>query len=117
MKFSRENVYARDHGRCQYCGLAVARPESTYDHVVPRAHGGLTTWQNVVIACMPCNQRKGGRTPAQAKMVLRAEPVKPVRLPEGARLTLGWEHGMPPSWRAWLRDVAYWSGELDNDNG
>src|ERR1043165_5507572 len=35
VKFSRENVYARDGGRCQYCGTAVARPDSTYDHVVP----------------------------------------------------------------------------------
>lgn len=117
VKFSRENVFARDRGRCQYCGLPVARAESTYDHVVPRAQGGLTTWQNVVIACVPCNQKKGGRTPVEARMALRSEPAKPARLPEGARVTLGWEQGMPASWRSWLRDVAYWSGELENDNG
>src|SRR5262249_37242294 len=60
-KFSRENVYARDNGRCQYCAKKVARSEATYDHVVLRALGGKTTWENVVICCVPCNQKKGAR--------------------------------------------------------
>ena len=81
VKFSRQNVYARDGGRCQYCISKVARFEATYDHVVPRAHGGKTTWENIVIACVPCNQRKGGRTPAQAGMRLRTLPVRPKKLP------------------------------------
>src|SRR5512138_1299602 len=52
VKFSRENVYARDKGRCQYCGEKVARPEATYDHVTPRSQGGQTRWENVVICCI-----------------------------------------------------------------
>src|SRR5947207_10455464 len=39
VRFSRENVYARDRGRCQYCARAVTRSEATYDHVVPRKLG------------------------------------------------------------------------------
>jgi 5-methylcytosine-specific restriction endonuclease McrA len=42
-KFSRENVYARDNGRCQYCMGKIQRHEATYDHVTPRALGGKTT--------------------------------------------------------------------------
>ena len=53
VKFSRENVYLRDGGRCQYCERKVQRSEATYDHVVPRAQGGKTSWDNVVIACLP----------------------------------------------------------------
>ena len=113
IKFSRENVYARDKGACQYCGLKVPRHEATYDHVTPRAQGGTTHWGNVVIACVPCNQRKGGRTPEQANMVLRSQPAKPKNLPETARFAFTYEKGMPLSWKAWLRDVAYWHGELD----
>jgi len=79
IKFSRENVYARDHGRCQYCNARVSRQDATYDHVVPRAQGGHTTWENVVICCFSCNQRKGGRTPPQAGMSLLSTPVKPKR--------------------------------------
>jgi 5-methylcytosine-specific restriction endonuclease McrA len=115
IKFSRENVYARDKGSCQYCGHKVARHEATYDHVVPRAQGGATHWDNVVIACVPCNQRKGGRTPAQAGMDLRTHPVKPRHLPETARIAFTYEKGMPLSWKGWLRDVAYWHGSLDED--
>src|SRR3954469_10212403 len=70
IRFSRENVYARDAGRCQYCGVRVARSDFTYDHVLPRAQGGLTCWENIVVCCTPCNQKKGGRTPAQARLVL-----------------------------------------------
>jgi 5-methylcytosine-specific restriction endonuclease McrA len=60
VRFSRENVFARDRGRCQYCQRPVTRAEATYDHVLPRKLGGLTTWENIVIACVPCNQAKGG---------------------------------------------------------
>lgn len=113
VRFSRENVFARDRGRCQYCGKPVKRPDATYDHVVPRAHGGLTRWDNIVIACLPCNQRKGGRTPDQARMKLRSIPVKPKELPEGVRFT--YTPGMPAAWRAWLRDFTYWNAELEQD--
>lgn len=112
VKFSRENVYARDRGRCQYCNQPVPRHETTYDHVTPRALGGQTTWENIVIACMPCNQKKGGRTPQQAGMKLLSTPVKPKKLPE-MRVTVMWRKGMPESWKTWIRDYAYWNGELE----
>ena len=90
VKFNRENVYARDGGQCQYCGRAVARTEATYDHVVPRAHGGRTSWENVVIACVTCNQRKGGRTPEQAGMRLMKAPARPKHLVRPVRFTSPW---------------------------
>jgi 5-methylcytosine-specific restriction endonuclease McrA len=62
--FTRFNVFLRDRFQCQYCGT----PEDlTFDHVTPRHRGGATTWENVVAACSPCNLRKGGMMPAQAK--------------------------------------------------
>jgi len=113
IKFSRENVYARDGGRCQYCGARVRRDAITYDHVVPRALGGKTTWDNIVTACVDCNQKKGGTTPEQAGMKLRFTPVKPRKLPETFRITLTFRKGMPESWRAFLRDYSYWNSELE----
>lgn len=115
IRFSRENVYARDRGRCQYCARQVPRTEATFDHVVPRSQGGTTRWENIVIACAPCNQRKGGRTPDQARMALRASPVKPKKLPDILRLTFTWRQDMPESWKHWLRSVSYWNGELEQD--
>ncbi|MCU0698486.1 MAG: HNH endonuclease [Myxococcaceae bacterium] len=113
LRFSRENVYARDQGRCQYCQRRVTRAEATYDHVLPRAQGGRTTWENIVIACVPCNQAKGGRTPEQARMPLKVKPVKPTKLPDSLRLTFRFEKGMPESWQTWLRDLTYWHGSLE----
>ncbi|QSQ19706.1 HNH endonuclease [Pyxidicoccus parkwayensis] len=112
VKFSRENVYLRDNCRCQYCGVKVSRPEATYDHVLPRAQGGKTCWENVVIACVPCNQKKGNRTPEVAKMALRSKPVKPKKVSDTLHLTFMFEKGMPVSWAKFLGDMAYWHVEL-----
>jgi 5-methylcytosine-specific restriction endonuclease McrA len=115
VRFSRENVFARDSGKCQYCRRPVNRAEATYDHIIPRAHGGRTCWENIVIACVPCNQRKGGRTPEQASMRLAQVPVKPKKLPDTLRLTFTWQKGMPTAWKNWLRDMTYWHGALEED--
>ena len=114
IKFSRSNVFARDGGRCQYCSRKVPRHDFTYDHVVPRAQGDKTEWSNVAISCSPCNQRKGGRTPAQAGMSLRSEPVRPKKLPDFYS-AMTYRKGMPENWKSWLRDAVYWNGELEND--
>lgn len=115
VKFSRQNVYARDRGRCQYCGLHVSRDVWTYDHVVPRAQGGKTNWENVVVACSDCNQKKGGRTPAQARMALASLPVKPRRLPQMPRFSLRRRSDVPEVWKDYLRNAVYWDGELEHD--
>ncbi len=115
VKFSRQNVFARDKGRCQYCRERVPRHLATYDHVMPRAQNGKTTWDNVVIACAGCNQKKGNRTPVQARMTLRTKPVKPKVLPGGMGLTVTYRHGMPTGWKQYLADMSYWYGELERD--
>ena len=60
VRFSRINLMARDDFQCQYCGEKPARSELNLDHVVPRALGGRSTWENVVTSCVECNRRKGG---------------------------------------------------------
>jgi len=116
VRFSRENIYARDGGRCQYCGKHVKTDAWEYEHVVPRCRGGRTTWENIVVACTDCNQRKGNRTPAEAGMKLLSKPVKPDKLGR-RRVLLTWQRGMPEAWRSYMRDATYWRGELENDNG
>jgi len=92
VKFSRENVFARDNFMCCYCGTTKSRKDLNYDHVVPRRQGGKTVWENIVTSCYPCNGRKAGRTPAEAGMKLKppatwkgiAHPHAPKTLPLGA---------------------------------
>jgi 5-methylcytosine-specific restriction endonuclease McrA len=71
--WSRPGVLARDDRRCGYC----AGPASTVDHIMPRSRGGRNAWKNTVAACGPCNQRKGDRTPVEARMPLRVIPATP----------------------------------------
>lgn len=107
VKFSRVNIYARDDFRCQYCGEKCKMNELTYDHVVPRSQGGKTEWTNIVSCCSGCNGYKAGRTPAQAKMKLRKQPVLPVAVP--ALVLQVSRENAPAAWR----DYMYWTNELD----
>jgi 5-methylcytosine-specific restriction endonuclease McrA len=104
--FTRFNLFLRDRFTCQYCGSGQ---ELTFDHVVPRAQGGRTTWENVSTACAPCNLRKGGRTPRQAHMALMTEPYRPSswQLQENGRAFR--PNYLHDSWRDWL----YWDVPLE----
>lgn len=79
VRLTRREVFARDEGRCQYCGLAES--DLTLDHVIPRHRGGRHDWDNIVAACRRCNHRKGGRTPAEAHMRLTRSPRQPTLTP------------------------------------
>jgi 5-methylcytosine-specific restriction endonuclease McrA len=108
VKFNRRNLFARDHSQCQYCGKKFTTSELSLDHVIPRSQGGLTTWDNIVCACVDCNVRKGGRTPRQANMTLIRKPEKPKRSPV---LNLKLSQKKYRSWQSFLEN-AYWSVEL-----
>jgi 5-methylcytosine-specific restriction endonuclease McrA len=71
---TRRNLLRRDRNRCQYC---ASSEKLTLDHVLPRSRGGRDTWENLVTACMPCNNRKGNRTPEEAGMRLIRQPFRP----------------------------------------
>ena len=73
--FSKRNVFVRDGMTCAYCGIKSTR--LTIDHVYPLAMGGKTNFENCVAACKPCNNKKGRRTPSQAKMFLKRQPYAP----------------------------------------
>lgn len=75
---SRKNIIKRDGGKCQYCG-AGNRP-LTVDHVIPKKHGGQDLWENLVCACVNCNNKKGDRTPEKANMTLLKQPRKPTHI-------------------------------------
>ena len=79
VRLTRKEIFARDQQRCQYCGIEGV--ELTLDHVVPRYRGGPHEWENLVAACRACNHRKGGRTPAEARMRLLRKPSRPTATP------------------------------------
>ena len=134
VRFNRNNVLARDSYSCGYCGSRPLRPngrpdlgELTLDHVVPRAQAKqhqvllpwnqrrvpVTSWENIVACCVPCNARKADRTPTQARMPLRYLPRTPTPL-DALRIALArleipaeWNEFVPLEWRD------YWEVDLD----
>lgn len=104
--FTRFNLFLRDHFSCQYCG---ATGDLTFDHVVPRASGGVTSWENVVAACSRCNLRKGSKSLRHSGLSLRRAP----RQPEAAELH-NQGRKFPPNYlhESWM-DFLYWDSELD----
>jgi 5-methylcytosine-specific restriction endonuclease McrA len=75
IELSRKNIFRRDGHRCQYCG--TTSPPLTIDHVIPRSRGGGDHWENLVCACVHCNNKKGSRTPEEANMRLANVPRRP----------------------------------------
>ena len=112
VRFSRHNIYMRDGNTCQYCGQELPRAELNLDHVVPRAQGGRTTWENVVCCCIDCNLTKGARTPDQAGMHLKKSPMRPRWTPTFRAA------GDKIRYREWLPfldlpNASYWNVELE----
>ncbi|MCZ7645221.1 MAG: HNH endonuclease [Planctomycetota bacterium] len=108
VRFSRRNIFERDGNTCQFCHRKFDRSELTIDHLIPRSRGGKTTWENVALACVRCNTRKGSRTPEEAGMRLLKKPVKPqwatrIGLKIGRRCKRSWEQFI---------EEAYWEVEL-----
>lgn len=84
------NLYAllkRDNGRCLYCLRTERELEPgnyfTMDHIIPRwrfrTKSDAHRYENLALACLDCNNRKGGRTPEEAGMTLHGVPMEPTR--------------------------------------
>lgn len=113
-KFCRRSVFLRDRFRCQYCGGRFDTSELTFDHVVPRARGGRTTWENILSCCVRCNTRK--RAQDANWSAPKSHPLRPLKAPYQpsaaelihAGLELLGERDRE-EWGDWL----YWNTELE----
>jgi len=75
---SRKNIIKRDGHICQYCGKKDL--PMTVDHIIPKVHGGTDSWENLVCACIKCNNKKGNNSPERSGMKLLRTPVRPTHL-------------------------------------
>jgi hypothetical protein len=44
---------------CWWCGRSPKDTARTREHLVPKSEGGLSTRENMRVACRGCNQRRG----------------------------------------------------------
>jgi 5-methylcytosine-specific restriction endonuclease McrA len=99
-RFNKDTIYARDRGRCSYCGEEVSRSKATYDHILPKSRGGKTTFGNIALSCGACNSFKNNRTPEEAKMELLTSPFVPYTTV--GNLTMVYGTKKIPEWEKWL---------------
>jgi 5-methylcytosine-specific restriction endonuclease McrA len=71
---SRKNILRRDNHRCQFCGVSN---NLTIDHIIPKSRGGEDSWENLITACIRCNNKKGNKTLDEVNMTLLSIPRKP----------------------------------------
>lgn len=106
--FTKFNIFLRDDFTCQYSGKRMRPSELTFDHVIPRAMGGKTTWDNIVACSREINEFKDCRTPRGAGLKL----IKPPNEPSAYELN---EKGRkyPPRYlhKTWM-DYLYWNAPL-----
>lgn len=81
VKFTRHNVFLRDHYTCQYCCEIFAESDLNLDHVIPRDKGGKTRWDNIVTSCFDCNTRKANKLPHEVNMFPKTKPRAPLWRP------------------------------------
>jgi len=107
-KLSRKNIFIRDNHVCQYCHISFKPKFLNIDHVIPKAQGGKTTWKNLVLSCVTCNQTKGNRKPEQAGMTLLRKPFEPkwYQLHENA------DKDRLENWSDLLGQI-YWNAQLE----
>lgn len=102
LRLNHTNLFKRDKHTCVYCGVNAKKTRGvqlTMDHVVPRALGGATIWDNVATACRNCNVRKADKP---LDMLDNAEfPVPTCFKPNFLMLTSGMRN-VPEAWKNYL---------------
>jgi 5-methylcytosine-specific restriction endonuclease McrA len=114
-QFCRRSILLRDRYSCQYCGKRFASDALTYDHLIPRSRGGMTTWENIVTACLRCNSLKADRLPNLFGRKAAHGSLRPLKMPRrptrAELLRAGFEFlsdDVREDFGSWL----YWSVEL-----
>ena len=57
----RKRVENRANNLCEYCLIPISETffGGEIDHIHGRKHDGLTIFENLALACQPCNRNKG----------------------------------------------------------
>lgn len=91
---TKRNIRLRDGNKCAYCGIYLTNSIFSIDHVIPKSRfdqsSAANTWKNQVACCIPCNLKKGDRTPEEAGMTLTTTPKKVHGIVVGSEIPNEW---------------------------
>ena len=95
-KPSKDAIYTRDRGICQYTGKKIDRNSATVDHIIPRSKGGENSWANLVLCSRDINSKKGNRLNTEVGLKLIKQPSIPQPVPVSSLIKEAkhrdWEH-------------------------
>lgn len=97
-KPSKDAIYNRDNGICQYSGKKLDRKEATVDHVIPSSRGGADSWENFVLCSKEINSKKGNKLNSEVGLTLLKNPVVPQPVPMYALI----REAKHPDWKQFL---------------
>ena len=97
-KPSKDGIWNRDQGICQYTGKKLTKDQSTIDHVIPRSKGGGVTWTNMVVCEKDLNSKKGNKLNSEIGIKIRKEPIEPNPMPVSALIREAKHH----TWKHFL---------------
>jgi len=92
-KPSKDAIYIRDSGRCQYTNKPLNKNIATVDHIIPKSKGGSDDWTNLALTSKELNSKKGNalnseiglkliRTPTIPKPIPVSQLIKEIRHPD-----------------------------------
>ena len=99
-KPSKDGIWNRDQGVCQYTGKKLSKDQSTIDHIIPRSKGGQDLWTNMVLCDKTINLKKGNKLNSEIGLKLKKEPVQPSPTPMYALI----KESKHPTWSHFLID-------------
>lgn len=97
-KPSKDGIWNRDQGVCQYTGRKLTKDQSTIDHVIPRSKGGEDTWTNLVLCDKSLNSKKGNKLNSELGLKLKRDPFEPSPTPMSALIREAKHH----TWKHFL---------------
>lgn len=100
-KPSKEAIYVRDGGRCQYTGKLLDRKNATIDHILPKSRGGGDEWTNLALTSKEINSKKGNALNNEIGLRLIRQPITPKPVPI-SQLIKEVRH---PDWSLFINEV------------
>lgn len=97
-KPSKEAIYIRDGGKCQYTGKLLDRKNATVDHVLPKSRGGSDDWKNLALTSKELNTKNGNSLNHEIGLRLLRVPSSPKPVPV-SQLIVDIKH---PDWNLFL---------------
>lgn len=80
-KPSKEAIWIRDSGTCQYSNKKLKKEDFSVDHVIPKSKGGTDDWTNLVSTSKKINSEKGNKLNEEIGLKLIRSPKSPPPIP------------------------------------